>query len=114
MRPPRPWSRPSGNQKKVVVIGGGISGLAAAHRLLELSREKSLNLKITVLEASPRLGGLIETERRGDFLIEGGPDAFLAEKPWAKELCQRIGMGDELISTSEGPRRSFIAWKGKL
>lgn len=110
----RGWGRPSGNQHKVIVIGGGISGLAAAHRLWELSREKSLGLKITVLEASPRLGGLIETERRGDFLIEGGPDAFLAEKPWAKELCQRIGMGDELIPTSEGTRRSFIAWKGKL
>ena len=111
---PRPWNRSGGNQRNVVVIGGGISGLAAAHRFLELSREKSLNLKITVLEASPRLGGLIETERRGDFLIEGGPDAFLAEKPWAKELCQRIGMGDELIPTSEGLRRSFIAWKGAL
>ncbi len=111
---PRPWERQSSSQKKAVVIGGGISGLAAAHRLLELSREKSINLKITVLEASSRLGGLIETERRGDFLIEGGPDAFLAEKPWAKDLCQRIGMGDELIPTSEGTRRSFIAWKGKL
>jgi len=112
---PRPWDRQgSSSQKKAVVIGGGISGLAAAHRLLELSREKAINLKITVLEASPRLGGLIETERRGDFLIEGGPDAFLAEKPWAKELCRRIGMGDELIPTSEGSRRSFIAWKGQL
>ncbi len=108
------WSRPNPNQRKAIVIGGGISGLAAAHRLWELSREKGLNLKITVLEASPRLGGLIETERRGDFLIEGGPDAFLAEKPWAKELCQRIGMGDELIPTNEGIRRSFIAWKGAL
>lgn len=100
--------------KRIVVIGGGISGLAAAHRLWELSREKNLRLQITVLEASPRLGGLIETQKRQEFLLEGGPDAFLAEKPWAADLCRRIGIGDELIPTAEGARRSFIAWKGKL
>ena len=111
---PRPWSRPNPNQRKVIVIGGGISGLSAAHRLWELGKEKSLDLKVVVLEGSPRLGGLIQTERRGDLLLEGGPDAFLAEKPWAQDLCQRIGMGDELIPTNAVSRRSFIAGRGKL
>lgn len=100
--------------KRIVVIGGGISGLAAAHRLWEIRRERSLPLQITVLEASPRLGGLIETEQRQEFLLEGGPDAFLSEKPWAVELCRRLGMENELIPTNEGARRGFIAWKGKM
>ncbi len=100
--------------KRIVIIGGGISGLAAAHRLWELDREKNLRLQITVLEASPRLGGLIDTEQRQEFLLEGGPDAFLSEKPWAVDLCRRIGMADELISTNETARRSFIAWQGKM
>lgn len=110
----RLWAKPNPNQRKAVVIGGGISGLAAAHRLWELSREKGMDLKITVLEASAKLGGLIETERRGDLLLEGGPDAFLSEKPWAQSLCERIGMGDELIPTNTVSRRSFIAVHGGL
>ena len=111
---PRPWSRPNPSQRKAIVVGGGISGLAAAHRLWELNKEKGLGIHVTLLEASPRLGGVIETERRGDLLVEGGPDAFLAEKPWAQELCKRIGMGDELIPTNAISRRSFIATRGKL
>ena len=109
------WGRPSGgNQRKVVVIGGGISGLAAAHRLWELGREKRLNLSVTLLEGSNRLGGLIETLHREKFLLEGGPDAFMAEKPWGMELCRRIGMEDELVQTRQHPRRSFIVQRGKL
>ena len=99
--------------KRVLVIGGGVSGLAAAHRLWELSRERNLRYQITLLEASSKLGGLIETEHRQSFLVEAGPDAFLSEKPWAVDLCRRIGIEDELIPTNEAARRSFIAWKGK-
>jgi monoamine oxidase len=69
--------------KHIVVIGGGIAGLAAAHRLVEVSRARSLEIKITLLEAAPRLGGSIATEHIGDFLVEGGPDSFITEKPWA-------------------------------
>lgn len=98
----------------VVVVGGGISGLAAAHRLAELSREKRLELKTTLLEAQQRFGGLIETQRDGEFLLEGGPDAFLAEKPWAVELCRRLGIESELIQTERQDRRSAIVHRGKL
>jgi len=100
--------------RRVVVIGGGISGLAAAHRLWEIGREKRLNLSVTLLEGSPRLGGLIETLHRDKFLLEGGPDAFMADKPAGMDLCRRIGMEDELVQTRQHPRRSFIVQGGKL
>lgn len=100
--------------RRVLVIGGGISGLATAHRLAELSRSRELGLSITLLEARERLGGTIETQRRGGFLLEAGPDAFLAEKPWATELCQRLGIADQLIETQPAYRRSFIVRQGRL
>lgn len=96
------------------MIGGGISGLAAAHRFWELSRQKGASLQITVLEAKGRWGGVIETQSRGGFLIEGGPDSFLSEKPAAVELCKRIGLETELTGTREEFRRSFIYLKGRL
>ena len=79
---------------KLVVVGGGITGLAAAHRALELARERSTALDLTLIEARARLGGTVATERAGGFLIEAGPDSFLARKPWAADLCRRLGMGD--------------------
>ena len=57
--------------RRISVIGGGIAGLAATHRLIELSKEKSLNVEVMLLEASSRLGGTIATERVGDFLSAG-------------------------------------------
>ena len=68
----------------VVIIGGGISGLAAAYRLNEQ------NVHVTLLEASPRLGGTIQTEHRDGFLIERGPDSFISEKPQAVALAKRL------------------------
>jgi oxygen-dependent protoporphyrinogen oxidase len=85
--------------KRIVIIGGGIAGLAAAHRAVELSRQKSLGIEVLLLEASPRLGGSIATERVGDFLVESGPDSFITEKPWALRLCERLGLTSRLVST---------------
>ncbi|TAJ76657.1 FAD-dependent oxidoreductase, partial [bacterium] len=59
---------------RIIVVGGGIAGLAAAYRLTELSRERNLEMEILLLEAGQRLGGSIATERIGDFLVEAGPD----------------------------------------
>ena len=59
---------------KLVIIGGGISGLSAAHRAVELARERGVGLELTLLEACGRLGGTIETEHVGGFLVESGPD----------------------------------------
>ncbi len=100
--------------KRFVIIGGGISGLAAAHRLVELSRGQPNPFQITLLEASPRFGGLIETRQEGQFLLELGPDAFLCEKPSVMALCQRLGIQEEMIETDERFRRSFVLSGGEL
>ena len=94
---------------RIVVVGGGISGLAAAHRLIELGQTR-----VTLIEASARLGGTIQTEHRDGFLIERGPDSFISEKPEAVELAKRLGIESRLIGTNENYRRSFIVRKGRL
>src|SRR2546430_15636928 len=75
--------------RRIVIIGGGISGLAAAHRLVEQCAQSSVKMEIVLLEASERLGGVIRTLRCDGFLIEGGPDSFISEKPEAFELAKR-------------------------
>ena len=81
---------------RLVVVGGGITGLAAGHRAVELARERSTELELTLVEARDRLGGTITTERTGGFIVEGGPDSFLSEKPWALALCRRLGVRSRL------------------
>src|SRR5687767_11998393 len=97
--------------KRIVVVGGGISGLAAAHRLVELGVDKS---RITLLEASGRLGGTLETRNRDGFLLERGPDSFISEKPEAVALVKRLGLESRLIETNQTHRRSFIVRNGRL
>jgi oxygen-dependent protoporphyrinogen oxidase len=97
--------------KRVVIVGGGISGLAAAHRLVELNFPHS---QLTLVEASERLGGIIATEHRDGFLIERGPDSFISEKPEAVALAKRLGIESRLIQTNEAQRRSFIVRNGRL
>lgn len=96
---------------KLVVVGGGISGLAAAHRAVELAAERGVALDLTRLEARERLGGTIATERRDGFLLEAGPDSFLSEKPWALALCRRLGIEDRLVRTDDRFRKTFV-WRG--
>ncbi|OGQ80239.1 MAG: protoporphyrinogen oxidase [Deltaproteobacteria bacterium RIFCSPLOWO2_12_FULL_60_19] len=99
---------------RIIVVGGGISGLAAAHRLVELSREKRLDLEVILLEAGRRLGGCIRTERIDDFLVEAGPDSFISEKPWALKLCERLGLTSRLISTNSARQSVFVVHRGGL
>jgi len=100
--------------RRVIVIGGGIAGLAAAHRVIELAKDQSLSIELHLLEAAPRLGGTIATERIGDFLVEAGPDSFITEKPWALRLCERIGLGSRLVSTQAAYQKIHIVHRGKL
>src|SRR5918998_1673310 len=93
---------------RVAVIGGGISGLAASHRLIEQGAQSNNAPEVMLLEASARLGGVIHTKRRDGFLLESGPDSFISEKPEAVELAKRIGLASSLIETNPEHRRSFI------
>jgi len=99
---------------RLVVVGGGITGLAAAHHALELARERRIALELTLVEARERLGGTIATERAGGFLIEAGPDSFLSEKPWALALCRRLGLEDRLARTDDRYRKVFVWHAGRL
>ncbi len=99
--------------RRVVIVGGGITGLSAAYRLLRKGADASgAPLSVTLLEARPRLGGNIQTERREGFVIDGGPDAFVAARPHATALCKELGLGDRLIPTSEKSRKVYIRQGG--
>ena len=102
------------SNKKIAVIGGGISGLAAAYSLEEMAQRKGKSISITLFEKNNRIGGNILTERVGDFLIEGGPDCFLSENPWAIQLCERLGMGESLLRTNDEYRKTYILLNGHL
>ncbi len=104
------------NRRRIVVIGGGISGLAAAHKIGELSEQLDLNRRpeVVLLESSDRVGGVIRSRKEHGCLIECGPDSFITQKPWAVNLCQRIGLTDRIVQTNEDCRRTFVALGGKL
>jgi protoporphyrinogen/coproporphyrinogen III oxidase len=100
--------------KRIVVIGAGITGLAAAHRLLELRKVTGQQLEIILLEASSRAGGVLLTEALDGFLLERGPDSFISEKPEAIQLSRRLNIDSHLIETNPVNRRSFIVRNGRL
>ena len=89
----------------IAVVGGGISGLAAAHRLGELAEEHRVPLRIRLIEAGSRLGGRIRTEQVDGLLLESGPDQFVTHKPAGLALCERVGLADEVLhfNTQETP-----------
>lgn len=95
---------------RIAVIGGGISGLAAANRLLELAPSS----EVTLFESGDRLGGVIRTERHQDYLVESGADMFSTKDPWAVDLCRRLGIESELINTNSQHARAFIVYRGRL
>jgi oxygen-dependent protoporphyrinogen oxidase len=99
----------NGRALRVAVVGGGITGLAAAHRLAS----QSSSVQVTLFEASHRLGGIIRTEEADGFLMELGPDSFITNKPAAIALCDEIGFLDQLIPTDPQFRRSLVLKKGK-
>ncbi|MGB0047062.1 MAG: FAD-dependent oxidoreductase, partial [Terriglobales bacterium] len=80
--------------KRIAIVGGGISGLSAAYALEE-KRQSGTPVEYVLLEASPRLGGVLVTDHVDGCIVEAGPDSFLTEKPWAADLCGKIGLGDQ-------------------
>lgn len=100
--------------KKIVVIGGGITGLSAAHRLTELKEQQGLDIEVLVIEKATKLGGTISTVNKNGFLIELGPDMFFTKRPWALNLSKRLGLESELIETNESKRGTYVLWKKRL
>ena len=89
------------NPRTVAVIGGGISGLSTDYTLHERAAAAGLSIHCTVVDATPAWGGKIVTHRVGDLVTEAGPDSFLSQKPAGLELCDKLGLTDQLINTNE-------------
>jgi oxygen-dependent protoporphyrinogen oxidase len=98
----------------IVIVGGGIAGLSAAY----YARKKSPDSQITLLESDSRWGGKITTDRvpfdGGRFIVEGGPDTFLATKPYAVDLCRELGLGERLHGTNPEQKSTYVLHNGRL
>jgi oxygen-dependent protoporphyrinogen oxidase len=99
---------------RIIIIGGGIAGLSAAY----YAKKKVPDAHITLLESDSGWGGKIATDRvalnDGQFIIEGGPDTFLATKPWAVALCNELGLGERLHGTNPHKKNTYVLSKGRL
>ena len=95
------------------MIGGGVSGLAAAYTLAR-ARQAGAPIEEMLIEASPWLGGVVRTETVDGFVIEAGPDSFLAEKPQAAAMARELGLGDDLMGSNDHARRTYILHRGRL
>jgi protoporphyrinogen/coproporphyrinogen III oxidase len=96
---------------RVVVVGGGITGLVAAYRLTR-NRDGAAPVHVTLVESAPRLGGKVRTGEAGGFLVETGPDSFVVRKPWAVDLATELGLGPDLIVP--GASGAFVWARGRL
>jgi oxygen-dependent protoporphyrinogen oxidase len=103
--------------KKIAIVGGGIAGLAAAYEL-ELARKRGAEIDWHLYEASNRLGGIVETTRikteTDDYILEGGPDAWVTDKPWARDLAIELGLEADLIPSNDATRKTYILINGVL
>lgn len=99
--------------KRIAVVGGGISGVTAAWQL-ERERASGQAMECVLFEAGQRLGGTVETERRDGFVVECGPDSWVSEKPWARELAVELGLEDEITPSNDEIRRTYLLWGGRL
>lgn len=99
--------------KRIAIVGGGIAGVAAAYEIAK-RRRAGAAVEAVLYEASTRLGGIVETVREAGFTIEGGPDGWVTEKPWARELAEELGLGGELVPSNDATRKTYIVVDSKL
>lgn len=100
---------------RVVIVGGGLAGLAAAHRIAARPQVAGRRpVELILLEGKDRVGGAVWTDREGGFVIEGGADSFITNKPAGIDLCRRLGLQDQIIAPDAASRRSFVVRNGRL
>jgi protoporphyrinogen/coproporphyrinogen III oxidase len=102
-----------GAYRRIAIVGGGISGLTAAYVLAQ-ARQRGVPVSEFLIEAESRLGGVVRTDHLEGFVLEGGPDSFISEKPEAAELCRELGLGAGLIGSNDDERHTYILHKGRL
>lgn len=102
------------NKKRIVIVGGGISGLAAAYYLQKWCGERQMPAEFALIEKGDVLGGKIQTLHRDGFVIERGPDSFLARKFPIIELTKELGLEQELVGTNPQAKKTYILHRGKL
>ena len=100
--------------RTVVIVGGGISGLATAFSLLEQAAKAGLSLRCVMGESGLSWGGKIVTHRIGDIVTEAGPDSFLSQKQAGLDLCTKLGLTDQLINTNETAKKASVLHRGRL
>ncbi len=98
---------------RIAIVGAGISGLSAA-LTLEKARAEGAAVDYVLFESAPRVGGSMFSERVDGCLVEGGPDSFLTEKPWAAMLCRELGIADRLIGSNDHLRKTYIVVHNRL
>jgi oxygen-dependent protoporphyrinogen oxidase len=99
--------------KRIAIVGGGIAGVAAAYELARMARGGAA-MQVMLFEAATRLGGIVETVREGGFVMECGPDAWVTEKPWARELAEELGLGDEVMASNDATRKTYVLIDNQL
>jgi oxygen-dependent protoporphyrinogen oxidase len=134
-----PTGAPSEDLPIIAVIGGGMAGLGAAYALESARREagrvvaeapsgtradgphtnergagEAAPFDWVLFEGADYLGGKVKTERLDGFVVEGGPDSFIADKPWPMELARRVGISDRLLDSNEDIRKSYVFSRGRL
>lgn len=97
--------------KRIAILGGGLTGLAAAHRLLELRDDRPIDVHL--FDAGSRWGGLVGTVERDGYLIDTGGDSFITNKPGALQLCQRLGLSNSLQATDAQYRGALVLYEGR-
>ena len=105
---------PPSDPPRVVVVGGGISGLCAASELLAFARRRGVAVEVAVFEAASELGGQIRTERIDGMLLEWGPDSLVGQKPAGGELCALLGLQDEIVPFGGGGPTFELLHEGRI
>jgi oxygen-dependent protoporphyrinogen oxidase len=106
------------NARRIVIVGGGISGLSAAWYLQRQAAARGVDVEYTLLESAPRWGGKVLTEEvaadgAAKFVVEAGPDAFITQKPWALELAHELGIGERLIAINDHVTSIYVLDRGR-